>query len=67
MDVDDKIETYLRAGSSLVIVVDSRKRIVVLHDRLDIVQLNANETIEHAALPGFAYPVQALFAVLQRP
>lgn len=32
IDVDDKIGVYLRAGSTLVIVVDPRKRVVELHD-----------------------------------
>lgn len=66
-DLDDKIDVYLRAGSSLVIVVDPRRRAVELHDGADVVCLNESATIEHRALPGFAYPVADLFAVLRRP
>ena len=67
IDVDDKIDTYLRAGSSLVIVVDPQKRVVELHDPLATARLDEGAAIEHAALPGFRYPVRDLFAVLRRP
>jgi Uma2 family endonuclease len=67
IDVDDKIGTYLRAGSSLVIVVDPQKRVVELHDRLTTARLDEGAAVEHAALPGFRYSVRDLFAVLRRP
>jgi Uma2 family endonuclease len=67
VDVNDKIDTYLRAGSSLVIVVDPQKRVVELHDPLAMARLDEGATIEHTALPGFRYGVRALFAVLRRP
>jgi Uma2 family endonuclease len=67
IDVDDKITTYVRAGSSLVMVVDPLRRVVELHDPSGVATLNENDAIEHAALPGFSYSVRALFAVLQRP
>ncbi len=65
-DVGDKIAVYLRAGSSLVIVVEPQQRAVELHDSAKIVRLDETGTIEHWALPGFSYPVRELFAVLQR-
>lgn len=65
-DVDDKIATYLRAGSSLVIVVDPKRRVVELHDRATNVHLGETQTIEHPALPEFTYPVSELFGVLRR-
>lgn len=67
IDIDDKIETFLRAGSSLVIIVDPKERIVELHDSLGAARLGEDATIEHAALPGFRYGVRELFAVLRRP
>ncbi len=67
VDVDDKTRTYLRAGSSLVIVVDPQQRVVELHDRNETVRLDETSTIEHWALPEFSYPVRELFAVLRRP
>ena len=66
VDLDDKIAVYLRAGSSLVIVVDPRQRTVELHDRDATVHLDETGTIQHWALPEFAYPVSELFAVLRR-
>ena len=49
-----------------MIVVDSRKRVVELHDGSLIARLGEEDTIEHASLPGFRYCVGDLFAVLQR-
>jgi Uma2 family endonuclease len=66
VDVDDKIDVYLRAGSSLVIVVDPRARMVELHDGAKTVLLDETRAIEHRALPEFSYPVRELFAVLHR-
>jgi Uma2 family endonuclease len=66
VDVDDKIDTYLRAGSYLVMVVDPLARIVELHDRSGITRLDESAAIEHTALPEFSYPVRDLFAVLRR-
>lgn len=67
LDVDDKICTYLRAGSLLVIVVDPRHRRVELHDPRTTSYVDESGTIEHAALPGFGYSVRELFDVLKRP
>jgi len=67
VDVDDKIDVYLRAGSSLIIVVDPQRRVVELHDRDGVARLDERASIEHPALPGFSYPIDALFAVLRRP
>jgi Uma2 family endonuclease len=65
-DVEDKIGVFLRAGSSLVIVVDPQQRIIELHDGAKTVRLDETAAIEHQALPGFSYPVGELFAVLRR-
>lgn len=65
VDVDDKIGAYLRAGSSLAIVVDPLQRAVELHDQSGVRRLDESGVIEHAALPGFSYSVRALFAVLE--
>jgi len=66
VDLDDKVGVYLRAGSSLVIVVDPSRRTVELHDRDGVALLNESAAIEHRALPGFFFPVSELFAVLRR-
>jgi Uma2 family endonuclease len=66
VDVDDKIATYLGAGTLLVMLVDPLERIVEMHDASCEAWLGEDALIEHAALPGFRYPVRDLFAVLQR-
>jgi Uma2 family endonuclease len=66
IDVDSKIDVYLRAGSSLVVVVDPQRRVVELHDRHKTEQLDESAVIEHSDLPGFRYLVDELFAVLRR-
>lgn len=66
VDLDDKIDVYLRANTSLVIVVDPQRRAVELHDRDNVVLLNESAAIEHRALPEFSYPISELFAVLRR-
>lgn len=66
VDLGDKIDVYLRAGTSLVIVIDPQRRAVELHDRDNVALLNESATIEHRALPKFSYPVSELFAVLRR-
>jgi Uma2 family endonuclease len=66
IDVDDKIRTYLQAGSSLVIVVDPSRRVVELHDLRATGYADENSAIKHRALPGFSYSVRELFEVLKR-
>jgi Uma2 family endonuclease len=65
-DVDDKIDTYLSSGSSLVIIVDPWRRAVELHDAGATALLGESDAIEHAALPGFRYSIADLFGVLRR-
>lgn len=65
-DLEDKIGVYLRAGSSLVIVVDPQRRAVELHDPNATTLLGEDDVIAHDALPGFAYPISDLFSVLRR-
>jgi Uma2 family endonuclease len=66
IDVNDKIAVYLRAGSSLVVVVDPKRRVVELHDCATTAYVNESGIIEHPSLPGFAYSVRDLFGVLRR-
>jgi len=61
-DVDDKIHTYLSAGTSAVVVVDPLCTAVRLHDASGVHDYGASTTVTHAALPGFKLDVGALFA-----
>jgi Uma2 family endonuclease len=64
-DLDDKIATYLAAGTSAVLVVDPHNETVTVHDGTTLVR-HAAETLTHDALPGFALDLAALFARAKR-
>ncbi|HEV3086152.1 MAG TPA: Uma2 family endonuclease [Candidatus Elarobacter sp.] len=60
-DVEDKIATYLAAGTAAVIIVDPRKVTVTVHDRDGARVLHRGDTLTHPALPGFSLDLNALF------
>lgn len=66
-DVDDKIATYLAAGSQLVVIVDPRKRSVELHDDTSAIALHEGDTLTHPCLPDFTLSVSELFATIAPP
>ncbi len=66
-NVDDKIATYLVAGTTLVIVVDPREKRVELHDRARCVILRGGDVLAHDALPGFTLTIDELFATIAPP
>jgi Uma2 family endonuclease len=61
-DVDDKIGTYLRAGTTLVIVADPHSRSFSLHDSSETRTVAAGDVLRHSALPEFALDVDAFYA-----
>jgi len=61
VDVEDKISTYLAAGSALVILIDPRAQRVELHDVHGRRELGTGDILAHDALPGFALELAALF------
>ena len=65
-DVDDKIRTYLRAGSEAVVVVDPSTSTVAVHDPGGVRIWREGETLVHDALPGLAIDVARLFARARR-
>ena len=67
VDVDDKIATYLSAGSALVIVVDPKHRVVELHDAAATATLREGDVLKHPRLPAFELSVSALFATISPP
>lgn len=62
-DVQDKTETYLRAGCALVILVDPRVRSMMLHDAAGSTVLTESDVLRHAALPSFEISLAGLFAI----
>ena len=61
-DVDDKIGTYLRAGTALVIVADPHSRSFSLHASSESRTVAAGDVLRHSAIPDFALDVDAFFA-----
>jgi Uma2 family endonuclease len=51
-DVDDKIATYLAAGTAAVIVVDPHRRMIALHDVAEGRLLRSGDMLRHPALGG---------------
>jgi Uma2 family endonuclease len=62
-DLADKIATYLRAGSALVLVLDPRAQTLAAYDGATRF-FRRDEQFEHPVLPGFSLDLEALFARL---
>jgi len=65
-DVRDKIETYLRAGTDCVIVVDPKTETIRAESSDGVTTYAIGQTFSHAALPGFLLDVGAYFARAKR-
>ncbi|HYW52591.1 MAG TPA: Uma2 family endonuclease [Dongiaceae bacterium] len=65
-DVDDKIATYLAAGTAAVLVVDPHRRTITIHDREGVRTLRNGEVLRHAAVPGLAIDVGEVFRRAKR-
>ncbi len=66
-DVDDKIATYLAAGTALVIIVDPKTHTVEPHDPGGHGILSAGQSLAHSAIPGFSLSVAELFEIIAPP
>jgi Uma2 family endonuclease len=65
-DVADKVATYLRAGASVVLLVDPDEQTVEAVDKHRTVY-RPGERFTHIAMPGYELDVEALFAELSEP
>lgn len=65
-DVDDKISTYLSAGSSAFVIIDPDRQNVAVQDASGVTAVRAGRVMTHPALPGFVLDVGALFARARR-
>jgi Uma2 family endonuclease len=62
LDVDDKVEGYLKDGVRLVLVINPRRKAIAVHTLAGIVRLTENDTLDGGAvLPGFTLSVAAIF------
>lgn len=62
--VAHKIDVYLRAGTSLVVVIDPAQRTIRLIDPDGEHTLRSGDTFRHGALPDFAFDIAEFFAIL---
>ena len=60
-DVDDKIATYIAAGTA-VVVIDPVLRSAEIHDGNETQSLDTNEFLTHSALPGLSIGLKDIFA-----
>lgn len=60
-DVDEKVRVYLAAGSSVVFLVNTDGRTVTSCDTSGRSTTHSPDVLRHAALPGFAMPINVLF------
>jgi Uma2 family endonuclease len=60
-DVNEKVRVYLAAGTSVVFLVDPRRRIVRVIDGHGRRTLSEDGLLAHAALPGFTLAGRDLF------
>jgi len=65
-DVDDKIATYLAAGSAVVVVVDPIAARFEVYDVAGRQTHSPGDVFCHDSLPGFTIDVAALFARARR-
>jgi Uma2 family endonuclease len=56
-----KVGAYLAAGTLVVFVVDPPKRTVIAHAPDGVERFGPGDTVRHAAMPGFAYAIDAMF------
>ncbi len=62
-----KVRAYLAAGSTVAIVVDDKRRHIVVHDAEGERTLSGAEPFEHPAFPGLKLVPDAIFSVLDLP
>jgi Uma2 family endonuclease len=60
--VAHKIAVYLRAGTSVVLVVDPKSERIEAHDARRVADFEIGTTFAHAAMPGLTIDVASLFA-----
>jgi Uma2 family endonuclease len=63
VDIDEKVRVYLAAGTSVVFLVDTERRVVTIRDSSGKSELDENAVLNHGALTGFRLLVEDLFSV----
>lgn len=61
-DIDEKVRVYLSAGTRVIFLVDPKKKTITAIDAdAKTHSFGETETVNHPALPGFAFPARDLF------
>jgi Uma2 family endonuclease len=60
-DVEHKTNTYLRSGTSAVVIVDPPRKRIIVHDADGVREVQPGDTFSHGAMPGFTIDVAELF------
>lgn len=64
-DIDEKVRVYLAAGTSVVFLVDPKRRSVTICDARGSTSLRGRSVVAHAALPGFRLHANELFELVR--
>jgi len=65
-DVAHKTQTYLRAGTSVVVIVDPERTRIIVHDANATRELQPGDVFSLESMPGFSIDVAALFERARR-
>jgi Uma2 family endonuclease len=65
-DVEHKTKTYLRSGTSAVVIVDPKRTRIAVHDASGTREFQPGDTFAHDAMAGFTIDVAALFERARR-
>ena len=65
-DIEEKVRVYLKAGTSVVFLVDTDRKIITVRDRHGSRVVSHAERVTHKAVPGFSTEAKTLFE-LPRP
>ncbi|MBV8367291.1 MAG: Uma2 family endonuclease [Candidatus Eremiobacteraeota bacterium] len=60
-DIDDKIRTYLAAGTQLVLLAEPKDCSFTAYDSEGVLRFAAGDTFTHSSMPGFSIKVASVF------
>jgi Uma2 family endonuclease len=60
-DIDDKVATYLVAGTQLVLLADPKDGTLTAYDSDGVRRFAADDTFTHLSMPGFSIRVASVF------
>lgn len=61
IDVEEKIRVYLSAGTGVVFLVNTERKMIIVRDREGEQIVNESDFVEHRSLPGLRFIARDLF------